>query len=194
LPRDIKLEINIFVDHIITAMKTFVPINVYPTDINLFLNQKWKATDYYELCCKSELWDCAFLLTLNKAHTSLANEALMYMLERLVIEHEGWDEMQQGAIDANFIAFVLGAGYISNDTGWPITIDAFWKSYQEIKEGICAVDGYEIIKNRAYSNKEALINKEDILDVICFAEHWNNRQYLIESREYWAFFSWATGA
>lgn len=175
-------------------MKTFVPINTYPTDLNLLLNQKWKATDYYELSCKSELWACAFLLTLNKTHTAHANEALMYMLERLVVEHEGWEEKRLVDIDTNFLPFVLGAGYVSNDTGWPVSIDAFWKNYQEIKDGICAVDGYEIIKNGVKSDKDALIKNADLLDVICFTDKWNNRQYLIESKKYWAFFSWSTGA
>lgn len=171
-----------------------IKISEYPIDQNLFLDMKWKVTDYYELCCKSELWGCAFLVSIDKQVTSIANEAIMCILERLVIESEGWDEKTQSNISSDFREFILAAGYISNDSGRNITIDEFWVNYEEIKNGICSELNFRITKNGGLTEEDSLIKKNEIVSAVCFADKWNNRQYFIESVEKWAFFSWATGA
>ena len=76
-------------------MPTLISINEYPQTQKLLSNEKWRGTEYYELCCKSELWGCAFLITLEKKLTDNGNEAIVYILERLAIEGEGWDETLQ---------------------------------------------------------------------------------------------------
>jgi hypothetical protein len=176
-------------------MPTLISINEYPQTQIFLLNENWKETKYYELCCKSELWGCAFLVTLDKQLTKNANEAIVYILERLAIEGESWDETLQRGIDAeNFVKFVLGSGYISHEKGWDISIDEFWINYEEINNGIFNENDFKIRKNGVLTEETFFIQKEEIHSATCFADKWNNRQYLVETKTRWGFFSWGTGA
>ncbi len=167
-------------------------ISDYPINQNLFLDSYWKKSDYYKLCCHSEFWGCASLLKLDKLITSTPNEAIIYLLERLIIESEGWDEKIQSDIDSDFRQFIFDGGYLSDRKGQIISNDDFWNSYEEIKSGIFASKDYEFTKNGNLTKKETLIERDEILSVISFANEWNNRQYFIELRTKWSLFTWAT--
>jgi hypothetical protein len=169
-------------------------IDEYPTPQNLLLNKRWKETDYYELCCKNELWGCAFLVVIDKQVTANANEAILYMLERLIIEHESWDEAIQSDIDTkSFITFTVAGGYISSYQGKDISVQEFWNNYEEIQNGIYNVPNFEITKN-GHKFQGNPLNENDIVHAVCFCDNWNNRQYFFECNEKWGFFSWSTGA
>ena len=169
-------------------------IDEYPFYENLLLNKKWKETDYYELCCKSELWGCAFLVIIDKQVTASANEAILYMLERIIIEHEGWNEAIQSDIEPeSFITFILTGGYISSYQGTDISVQEFWTNYEEIRNGIYKVPGFEITKN-GEKFQDDILKMDDILHAVCFRDEWNDRQYFFECNNKWGFFSWSTGA
>lgn len=175
-------------------MSILINIKEYPQTQKLLLNEHWRATEYYELCCSSELWGCAFLVKLQKQVTDNANEAIIHILERIVIEGEGWDETLQKDINAdNFVKFILGSGYISDDRGWSISIHEFWTNYEEIKNGIFNAKDFEVTKNGDKTENIILVEKEDIVSVTCFADKWNKRQYFLETAIEWVFFSWSTG-
>jgi hypothetical protein len=175
-------------------MQTFTSIKNYSENQKLLCDENWKKTDYYEFCCKSELWGCAFLVTLEKQITHIANEAIIYILERLAIEGESWNETLQKDINAaDFVKFVLGCGYISDENGWGVLIADFYKNYEEILHGILS-EKNDIILNGNKIENRILIQKDEILSATCFADKWNNRQYLVETKTKWAFFTWCTGA
>lgn len=172
---------------------TLLNITEYPINQNLLLDSNWKKSDYYELCCNSELWGCAFLLVLDKRITPIPNEAIIYLLERLIIQSEGWDEKIQSDIDSDFRQFIFSGGYLSDPIGQNISNDEFWNNYKEITIGISVSKDYNITKNGSLTRKETLIKRDEILSVISFANEWNNRQYFIELHDKWSFFTWATG-
>jgi hypothetical protein len=175
-------------------MSALVKISDYPINQNFLLDRKWKETDYYELCCKSELWGCAFLVVLDKRITSISNEAIIYLLERLIIESEGWDEKIQSEIDENFREYIFAGGYLSDPAGWTISNDEFWNNYEEITNGISATEDFQITKNGNLTKNDPLIKRNEILSVVCFGSKWNNRQYFVESYNTWSLFTWATSA
>jgi hypothetical protein len=176
-------------------MQKIISIKEYPENQKLLSNGNWNKTEYYKLCCKSELWGCAFLVVLDKQITDKANEAIIYILERMVIEGEGWNvTLHQDIKGEDFIKFVLDCGYISDEKGWDILIPEFWKNYEEIVNGISNGKNFEINKNGNKTEDKILIQKEEILSATCFADKWNSRKYLVETKTKWAFFSWCTGA
>jgi hypothetical protein len=112
----------------------------------------------------------------------------------LAVEGESWDGTLQKDINAeDFVKFVLGSGYVSDEKGWGVLTDEFWKDYDEILNGILR-EKNEIILNGNKIENRILIQKDEILSATCFADKWNNRQYLVETKTKWAFFTWCTGA
>jgi hypothetical protein len=176
-------------------MLSITKINEYPTTQTLLANGKWRKTDYYTLCCDSELWGCAELITLNKQVTMNATEALIYVLERSVNEFDHWDDTIQSPNDAEMFArFVLEQGYLRAEKGRPISIQEFWSNYEEVTNGIFKEESLRIFKNEVDIQERNLLQKEDLTEVICFANSWNNRQYFLETEKEWVFFDWGTGA
>lgn len=168
-------------------------IKNYPNTEELLLNKNWTKVNCYELCSRNEYWGCASFARLEKHITSAANEAILYLLERLVIESEFWDAQMQAEIDAyNFLNFIFSNGYILNDSGFALPTEAFWIDFEEIKNGIWNQETFTTTKNGIETQEEVSINKDEIFSVTCFSNDWNSKQYLIETQSHWIFFSWAT--
>ena len=158
-------------------------------------NENWKQTDYYEICCMNEGLGCAFFTTLDKRITDNAVEAIIYILQRMIIEGECWDEtLQQGINKDNFVRFAISAGYVRHEEGWIASAENFCQDYQGITGGIISQEKFEITKNGVKIDDIFLVQKSNILSVICFDNKWNSIQYLVETKTEWALFTWSTGA
>lgn len=176
-------------------MPSLISLREYPYDPDFLSSEIWHKPEYYEVCSESELWGCAFLLTLEKQVTANTNEALVYLLARLVMESEGWDKTtQENTNIAEFVGFVLSTGYLSDDRGWEISTDEFLVNYEEIIHGIGKEKSFSLTQNGVETKTQMLIATDEIYSVTCFAGKWNNRQYFAETSTHWIFFTWGTGA
>ena len=168
-------------------------IKNYPNSEDLLLDKNWTNVDCYELCSRNEYWGCASFVNLEKKIKNVANEAILYILERLVIETEYWDAQMQADIDGyNFLNFIFDSGYIFDDNGFELSAKTFWIDFEEIKNGISDQETFTMTKNGIETKEEVSINKDDIFSVTCFSDDWNRKQYLVETQSHWIFFSWTT--
>ena len=133
------------------------------------------------------------MVTLHKTITASPDEAMIYLLERLAVEGEGWSEDSLADIHiVDFGNFIRFSGYLAQDEGKRTTPIHFLENFNEIKAGIFEEEGSSLRKNAQAIHKELPLTKEELVAVFCFADAWNNRQYFAESREEWLLFSWAT--
>lgn len=135
------------------------------------------------------------MVTLHKTVTASPDEAMIYLLERLAVEGEGWSEFSLADIHIiDFGNFIQSSGYLAQAEGRSTTLDHFLENFNEIKTGIFENEGSSLFKNAQAIHKELPLMKEELVAAVCFADAWNNRQYFAESREEWILFSWATSA
>lgn len=159
----------------------------------MLLDQNWKQVSYYELSCRSELWGTAFMVTLSKTVTASPDEAMIYLLERLAVEEEGWKEDSLTDIDIiDFGSFMTSSGYLARTDGQDISLSHFLENFNEIKEGIFKEEGSALYKNRVEIPKALPLTEEELVAAVCFSDKWNSRQYFVESRNEWILFSWVT--
>jgi hypothetical protein len=162
---------------------------------DLLANARWQQTTYYRLTSQDELWEFADFLTLSKQVCTSAEEAIIYLLQRLVLEEEQWNEDTRAALDiADFEKVVYVNGYLSSRKSGPLTTAEFWTSFSEIRDGILQTAHASISKNGVAIPAEPLLQQGEIVSVACFADYWNSRQYFIETASCWVFFTWATSA
>lgn len=174
--------------------------NIFTLDLEAHLallsNEQWKKTDYYELCCDSELWGCAFYISIDKAFASTETEALTYLLERFVIEGELLKKVENTKEDYIGIRNLMLTG-LSNPTGVDMTDEQFYRSFEEIYTGMLETQHRDqkstLCKNGVQIPMSKLLEKRDVCLVTCFADKWNYRQYLVETGTRWVYFEWATG-
>gem|GEM_PF-2998538 len=164
-------------------------------DQALLLDCRWKQVDYYELACRSELWGTAFLVTLPKSLAGSPDEAMIYLLERLAVEGEGWTEALLRDIHiVDFGSFVISSGYLARAEGQVISPGHFLENFKEIRDGIFKEAGASLHKNGHEIPKELPLAEDELVAAFCFSDRWNNRQYFVESRHEWWLFTWASSA
>ncbi len=162
-------------------------------DQALLRDQDWKHTDYYELSCKSELWGTAFMVAVSKTVTNNRDNAMIYLLERLAVEGEGWTGASLAEIHIiDFGSVILSSGYLARTDGQHISLSHFLENFNEIKEGIFKEAESSLHKNGQAIPKSLSLTEEELVAAVCFSDTWNNRQYFVESRQEWMLFSWGT--
>src|SRR5690606_13985498 len=112
-----------------------------------------------------------------KGVTNNINDAIVYILERMVIEGEDWDEKLQSNINADGFNAVLSTGYISDLKGQLISTADFWKNFEEIINGITNSPNFQITKDGVKLEKADFIQEQEICSVICLINEWNDRQF-----------------
>lgn len=154
-------------------------------------NIKWKLTDFYTLCCKSEFHGCAFFITINKSNVNNNLEAIIHLLQRFCDEQEGgfkfdlsWEQLH---------SFYKSEGYLHSDKSTPISEVDFIKNYKEIIDGMVGYKNFKITKNGTNQQQFNLIIKSKILWIESIANTWNCRQYFLETEKEFIFFDWGTG-
>ncbi|MGI4871084.1 MAG: hypothetical protein ACRYFX_07885 [Janthinobacterium lividum] len=89
----------------------------------------WKLTDYYLLDSRSERWQWASYVTLDKRVARSPAAAVVYLLQRLAIEVEGWNEKNQlNWKAAEFAMFIFSTNYVASRESWEITPAKCWEN------------------------------------------------------------------
>jgi hypothetical protein len=175
-------------------MAYLININSTPTTPEILYSNKWKATDYYIFSTNSELWCQAKLLIIDKQFTNNPEEAVVCLLQRYILEFEGWtEEMMNDLTPEQFTGMVNLDVYPFRDTALYYPIEDFTKSYNEISRGMHGEKSFTITKNGSMVPEFDFLSEHDVVDVTCISDAWNNRQYFIETWMGWAFYTWCTG-
>ncbi len=133
------------------------------------------------------------MVSLSKTITNNPDEAMIYLLERLAVEEEGWREDSLTDIDIiDFGSFIMFSGYLGQTDSWDIPAAHFLENFNEIKEGVFKEEGSALYKNKVEIPKDLPLTEEALVAAVCFSDKWNSRQYFVESRDEWMLFTWAT--
>lgn len=174
-----------------------IKITEAPVNTDIFYNNKWKATDCYIRDTDSEGYTCSFLYTIDKQTAETANEALIYLLQRSIMEEEGgWTEQMMAEITPEQLYRLILSGYLRTSRGVDLSIEEFWKNYMDLATGMQENKSYSLTKNGIRLEEIDLEFHEEryIISVTSFANDWNCMQYFFETYTHWAFFNWSTGA
>lgn len=167
-----------------------------PLDTDILYNNYWKAVITYVHSTNSEFYGNAFVYTLDKRVTDSANEAFVYLLQRSIIEEEGWTEKSMAEITAEQLAsFILSCGYLHTPKGTYISIEDFWKNYMGFINDMQKEASYTLSKNDEPIPALDLEFHEEpyIIAATSFINVWNDQQYFFETWTHWVFFRWGTG-
>ena len=168
-----------------------------PVNTDIIYNNKYKSTDYYLRYTKNEGYCSSYLYTIDKQITETANEALIYLLQRSIMEEEGWTQQMMAELTPEQLwTFIIGSGYLNYTRGVDFSIEKFWKEYIGLATGMQTEKSYALTKNGIPLTEIDLEFHEEryILSVTCFANYWNKQEYFFETYTHWAFFRWSTGA
>jgi hypothetical protein len=168
-----------------------------PVNTDIIYNNKWKATDCYFRNTNSEGLTCSYLYTIDKQIAETANEALVYLLQRSIMEEEGWTEQMMAEVTPEQLSdFLLNYGYLHTSRGVDLSIEAFWGNYMWLATGMKEEKSYALTKNGNPIPEIDLEFHEEryIISVTSFDNVWNSMQYFFETYSHWAFFRWSTGA
>jgi len=159
-------------------------------DIDPKTNEKWKQTNFYDLCCKSELFGCAFFTTIDKNLVNNHLEALLHVLQRFCYEIEGGFKFDLNWLQLH--TFLHCEGYLCSYKSKSFSVHEFLKNYKEIINKMPEYDNFSITKNSSIQKEFDLIEKSDILWVESIINNWNYRQYFLETKTEFIYFSWST--
>ncbi|MEW7278420.1 hypothetical protein ABW636_07475 [Aquimarina sp. 2201CG1-2-11] len=159
-------------------------------DIDPSTNVKWKQTNFYDLCCKSELFGCAFFTTIDKNLVNNRLEALSHILQRFCDEIEGGFKFDLNWLQLH--TFFHSEGYLCSYKSKASSVPDFLKSYREIIDKMPEYENFRITKNGSILKEFNLIEKSNILQVESIIDDWNCRQHLLETEKEFIYFSWNT--
>ncbi|WP_027391813.1 hypothetical protein [Aquimarina latercula] len=159
-------------------------------DIDPKTNEKWKQTNFYDLCCKSEFFGCAFFTTIDKSLVNNHLEALLYILQRFCDEIEGGFKFDLNWLQLH--TFLHCEGYLCSYKSKAFSVPDFLKSYREIIDKMPEYENFRITKNGSIQTEFNLIEKSNILWVESIIDNWNYRQYFLETETEFIYFSWDT--
>ncbi|NTS41702.1 hypothetical protein HRG84_12370 [Flavisolibacter sp. BT320] len=167
-----------------------------------FLNQlpfedgTWQYATVCELSTTSEFWNRASLVILSKSHTSHPAAALLYLLQKeakfLSLWEDEW-EVNTPTVE-EFITHLSIWGRFTNSTGKEVPVQKFWERYAATINGIQAEPSFEYSEEGKVKPFTARLVKEEIEQVFCFDEEWNEQNYFISTGTEWFLFNWVTMA
>ena len=156
----------------------------------------WQFASACDLNTNSIFWNRAALITISKKYTTEPSSALIYLLQKeaktLALWQEEWGSSTPTAVD--FLRCLSAWGRFTNTVGYSIPIEKFWISYNATIEGIITQPSFEFCEEGTARPYTRHLVKEDIEQVICFDDTWNEQNFLIESSTEWILFSWETMA
>ena len=171
----------------------------FPNSIsnNLILaDGTWQNASVYDLNTNSVFWNRAALIILSKDYATEASSALIYLLQKeakaLALWKQEWGHNTPAMGD--FIKCISAWGRFTNTTGYAISVEEFWKNYNATIDGITSEPSFEYNEEGIAKLYVQHLVKEDIEQVICFDDTWNEQNFLIESSTEWILFSWETMA
>ncbi len=163
-------------------------------DEHLLHDGTWQKADFYDLSTNNRFWNRAGIITLSKTFTASAAAAIIYLLQKecnaLKIWERTWGTGSPTVSD--FINFVLSEKAFTSDKGLPVSEESFWEKYSAFINAITAEPGFEFSKNEEAQPFTELIIKDEIMQVICFDDTWDEENYFIETNKEWILYQWAT--
>ncbi len=156
----------------------------------------WQYATVCDLNTNSIFWNRAALITLSKDYATEASSALIYLLQKeaktLALWEQEWGSNTPAMSD--FIKCISAWGRFTNTVGYAIPIEEFWKSYNATINGITSEPSFEYNEEGIAKPYAQHLVKEDIEQVICFDDKWNEQNFFIETSAEWILFNWGTMA
>lgn len=171
----------------------------FPNDLSNVLKLEdgtWQYATVYDLNTDSIFWNRAALITLSKNYVTEPSSALIYLLQKeaktLALWEKEWGNRTPTTVD--FLRCISAWGRFTNTVGYSIPIEKFWKSYNATIEGIISEPSFEFCEEGTARPYTSHLVKEDIEQVICFDDKWNEQNFFIETSAEWILFNWGTMA
>jgi hypothetical protein len=163
-------------------------------DDHLLTDGNWQKADFYTLATSNSLWNNAMVIVLSKESAKTIDKALIYLLQKQTKALGIWEAEWNSTTPtlSQFIHFFIAEKGFTNSQGNPIAIEYFWNKYSVTIAGITAETSFEFTKNDEPIPYINLLNKEDITEVICFDDSWEEENYLIETTTSWVLYHWST--
>lgn len=160
----------------------------------LLQDGNWQKADLYDLTSGSTFWNRAIIITLPKIYAKTNAAALIYLLQKQTHALNIW-EREWGNITPtipDFINFFIAEKGFTNTEGKLISVEGFWEQYSATIAGITKTPGFEFSKNEIPEPFTDLLSKENIIQVTCFDDTWNEQNFLIETNTEWVLFHWSS--
>ncbi|MFV5702507.1 hypothetical protein ACM55F_11600 [Flavobacterium sp. XS2P12] len=163
-------------------------------DDYLLIDGNWQKADFYTLATSSSFWNTAMVIVLSKEFAPTIDKALIYLLQKQAKALQIWEKEWNTTTPTlqSFIHFFIAEKGFTNSRGNPISIEDFWDKYSATIEGITAEPSFEFTKNDEPETFSELLNKEEITQVICFDDSWEEENYLIETETHWILYHWSS--
>ncbi|TWI79137.1 hypothetical protein IQ13_3538 [Lacibacter cauensis] len=167
-----------------------------PSNDRKLTDGNWQYAVACDLHTDSTFWNRASFISLSKDYAADASAALLYLLQKESKVLSLWEKQWGDGIPtaAAFVSALLAWGRFTNTNGQNLIIEKFWKSYIGTITAITSEPSFEYTEKgekKVYAEK---IIKEDILQVLCFDDSWNEQNFLIETNTEWILFNWVTMA
>ncbi len=165
-----------------------------PQNDYLLQDGNWQKADFYDLSTTSAFWNRAIVVTLSKIYAATNATGLIYLLQKQTKTLNIWQRRWHDTTPAiqEFINFFIAEKGFTNTNGKLISAESFWEQYSATLAGIAAAPGFEFSRNEKAESFTDLLNKEDIIQVTCFDDTWNEQNYLIETKTEWVLFHWSS--
>nr|WP_294905336.1 hypothetical protein [uncultured Lacibacter sp.] len=176
-----------------------ININELANDVSNGLKLRdgtWQHAVVYDLSTSSDFWNKASIVAIAKDHAKDPVSAFIYLLQKEMKSMSLWEQQWGNELPAitDFVKQLELWGRFSNCSGYEVTIEKFWKSYDATISGITSDAGFVYSKEGVETSYTHQLEKEKILQVICFDDHWNEQNFFIETTEEWILFNWVTMA
>ncbi len=165
-----------------------------PQNDYLLQDGNWQKADFYDLSTSSTFWNRAIVITLSKIYAATNAAALIYLLQKQAKALNIWERQWHDTTPAiqDFIKFFIAEKGFTNTNGKLIPAESFWEQYSATVAGITTEPGFEFSKNEIAEPYTDLLSKEDIIQVTCFDDTWNEQNFLIETNTGWVLFHWSS--
>ena len=165
-----------------------------PQNDYLLQDGNWQKADFYDLSATSTFWNRAIVITLSKIYAATNATALIYLLQKQAKALNIWQRQWHDTTPAiqEFINFFIAEKGFTNTNGKLISVEGFWEQYSATIAGITTAPGFEFSKNEIPEPFTDLLSKENIIQVTCFDDEWNEQNFLIETKTEWVLFHWSS--
>lgn len=162
----------------------------------LLQDGNWQKADFYDFSTGTTFWNRAIVITLSKIYAATNVTALIYLLQKQAKVLNIWEAAWRTTTPTvqEFITFFIEQKGFRNTQGKPVSLEFFWKKYSSTITGITTETSFEFSRNNKEENYVSLLNKNDILQVICFDDNWNEENFLIETKTQWVLYHWSSAA
>lgn len=156
----------------------------------------WQHATIYNLDSASTFWNAASIISLPKQHATTAPGALLYLLQAeakaLTIWHNCWGNAVPATND--FVTTIMAQKRFTNTTGRATSTEIFWKEFKDCMAGLTSGDGFQLTINGIATPYKELLQQDDLVQVICFDESWQEQNYFVETTHSWLLYHWSTAA